>query len=1110
MNYICGIVDHNFILMPDKFYPPALEQLLKIALTDLKTKSEVFNIPGKLFYKPWQHHFLYSAFGGQTLHNPIGLAAGPHTQLAHNIVAGWLCGARFIELKTIQAKDDLVITKPCIDMEYEGYNCEWSQELSINEAFDQYLNAWILIHILNHHIYSKYKKGVETGTVFNMSVGYNLNDIRSEKVQWFIDRMKNCKAEKEEKINSIKHIYPEVASIKIPDEISNSVTLSTMHGCPPREIEYIVKFLMMDKKLHTTIKFNPTLLGARSVRAILNTDRGFDVKIPDSSFEDDLQYSDALSLIKNLQAIADEMKLELNFKTTNTLECFNRKNRLPQEEEKIYLSGNALHPISVNLAANLQTKFEGSLNLSFSGGADCFNITKLITCGFSTITVCSDLLKPGGYARLVQYFEQLTKSFAQTQAKNIFEYILKTSNEFNVRNAALEHLKGYAIHTLNNKAYLKIAFQNTSIKTNRTLNSWDCIEAPCIRNCHTEQHIPDYLWYASQDDMPNAFRYILAHNPFPSVTGMVCDHLCQDKCTRINYDEPVLIRDVKRYVASQANGLTTEIEPLPKNGKKAAVIGAGPAGLSYAWYMNLAGFQVDVYETNTHAGGMVSEAIPAFRLTNPDIAKDVERITKAGVNIYYKARITKAKFSYLKRSYDYLFIASGAQVARKLPLIGNHAQGVLDPLEFLKKARLNSEMNIGKNIAIIGGGNTAMDAARTAYRLVGDEGSVTIIYRRTMAEMPADRGEIRAVLDEGIEILELVAPIKVLEENDVVTGLECVDMVFEGTDKSGRPKPVVVPDSEHSYEFDAIIPAIGQEPDIDFVDVDLLKTKSGSYKTKIDNVYIGGDAMRGASTAIKAIGDGRKAAMESLKNEGINLPVLHKKEFGDQDIAVIKQKKSKREFAIRPKTIPAYERKNFDVVISALTKSQALQESARCLRCDVICNVCVSVCPNHAFLGFEVDYEEIKVPEVKYNAESSDVKYLNEKPVKQRFQVINIADWCNECGNCTTFCPTAGQPYKDKLRLHFSKEGFKTETNGFLLMREGDYYQLTMKRNGTLNVISENWDAMIFENDTCMAVLNKETFHIEQIDVFTGEKGKIKLPEIAEMKMIFQATKHLI
>jgi len=1095
--------------MSDKLNPPALEQLLKIILNDLRHKSEIFDIPERLFYKPWQYHFLYTKAGGKMLHNPIGLAAGPHTQLAQNIVTGWLCGARFIELKTVQENDEIVVTKPCIDMQYEGYNCEWSQELKIEQSYDQYLNAWILIHILHHRLFSKLRKDVEPGTVFNMSIGYNLDQVRSPKVQWFIDKMKDCSVELEAKINEIKHIYPEVKNLSIPTEISNSVTLSTMHGCPPREIEYIVKYLMVDKKLHTTVKFNPTLLGSRSVRAILNQERGFNIKIPDSSFENDLQYADALNLIQNLQKTADEMKLELGFKISNTLECYNNKGRLPGNEEKIYLSGNALHPIAVNLAANLQTKFEGALNLSFSGGVNCFNISPLMTCGFRTITVCSDLLKPGGYARLVQYFEQLSKAYAKLQAKNTFEYILKTSSDFNVVNAALDHLKAYAIHTLNNKDYQKDLFQDVDIKTDRPLKPYDCIAAPCMEMCHTHQHIPDYLWFAAKDDLENSFKYILHNNPFPSVTGTICDHLCQTKCTRINYDESVMIREVKRFVAENANG-SPAYTKAERNGKKVAIIGAGPSGLSCAWFLNLAGFHTDVYEKEDRPGGMVSAAIPSFRLTDDNIAKDIERIKKSGVNIIGNSPVDQTNFAKLREQYDYVFISTGAQASKKLNIEGCDAAGILDPIEFLKKVRNNQETALGNQVAVIGGGNTAMDAARTAARLIGEYGSVTILYRRTINEMPADKGEIKAVKDEGIDIIELVSPLRFLEENGKVTGIECIDMELGEPDVSGRALPVAVTDSEHSYEFDTIIPAIGQELSIDFVDKELLKTREKSYQTLIDNVYIGGDAMRGAATAIKAIGDGRNVALEIMQRENIVPPEPARKILTPEELTTLKIKKTKRELAPRQKLLPGDERKNFDLVIPVLTRLQTNYEASRCLQCDVICNVCVSVCPNHAFLPFEIDPDNLYYPTVKYKEETFTVITDKKLDIHQPYQVLNIADWCNECGNCTTFCPTAGKPYKDKPRLYFSKDEFKNETSGFLLTRDGDFKQLTMKRNGALSVMSENWDAMIFENDDCMAVLDKKSFEIEHIDIFDGNEGVIELPEITEMKMIYKAVTNLI
>ena len=318
-------------------------------------------------------------------------------------------GSRYIELKTVQTLDEIEVPKPCIDMQDEGYNCEWSQELTIKESFDEYLNAWIIIHILNH----RFGWGNDPGTVFNMSVGYNLQGIMNENVQWFLEKMGDCSDELAGKIEEIIDIYPAVAGIEIPSAISDNITLSTMHGCPADEIEDIARYLLEKRKLHTLVKLNPTLLGPELLRNILNDKLRFKTIVPDEAFAHDLKYPDAVRIIKSLQKTAAENNLQFGLKLTNTLESLNNKNVFGSDVSMMYMSGRALHPISVNLARKLQEEFCGGLLLSFSAGADAFNISDLISCGFRTVTVCSDLLKPGGYMRLNQYFEELNKSLSK-------------------------------------------------------------------------------------------------------------------------------------------------------------------------------------------------------------------------------------------------------------------------------------------------------------------------------------------------------------------------------------------------------------------------------------------------------------------------------------------------------------------------------------------------------------------------------------------------------------------------------------------------------------------------------------------------------------------------
>ena len=391
--------------MTDKFFPISIKQLLQIVLKEYDQNNSIFGIPEELFFNSTKtNHFKQTQFN-QTIDSPLGVAAGPHSQMAQNIIAAWLMGARYIELKTIQTLDELEIAKPCIDMQDEGYNCEWSQELKIRESFNEYLNAWIIIHLLNH----KFGFGDKINTIFNMSVGYNLEGILKDNVQWFFEKMYNCSAELKERVEEIKNIYPEIESIHIPTQISDNITLSTMHGCPANEIEDIAKYLLEEKNLHTYVKLNPTLLGPELLRKILNENSNFKTNVPDIAFEHDLKYPDALLIIRSLLDTAKKKNLHFGLKLTNTLESVNIKNVFGKDVDMMYMSGRSLHPISINVAKKLQNEFKGKLQLSFSAGADAFNVSDILNCGFKTVTVSSDLLKPGGYMRFNQYFEELSK-----------------------------------------------------------------------------------------------------------------------------------------------------------------------------------------------------------------------------------------------------------------------------------------------------------------------------------------------------------------------------------------------------------------------------------------------------------------------------------------------------------------------------------------------------------------------------------------------------------------------------------------------------------------------------------------------------------------------------
>lgn len=1089
--------------MSDKFYPVSVKQLLHIILKEYDKSQSIFGIPRELFFNPERNKKLLVEQFNQTIDSPIGVAAGPHSQMAQNIIAAWLMGARYIELKTIQTLDELEVSKPCIDMQDEGYNCEWSQELKIKESFNEYLNAWIIIHILNH----KFGYRAEAGTIFNMSVGYNLEGILKDNVQWFFNKMNDCTDELHQKINEIKVLYPEITKIKIPAQISNNITLSTMHGCPANEIESIAGYLLNEKKLHTYVKLNPTLLGPEKLREILNKTLGFKTEVPDIAFEHDLKYPDALNIIKSLQETAKNKNLQFGLKLTNTLESVNNKSVFGEQVDMMYMSGRALHPVSIHVAQKLQQEFNGNLQLSFSAGADAFNISEILSCGFKTVTVCSDILKPGGYMRMNQYVDELSKALESNKANTIPEYIKSNASIEDLKKASLINLEKYSKKVLNLKHYKREYIQSPDIKTNRELGYFDCISAPCKDTCATNQDIPDYMYYTSANQFGKAYEVILKTNPFPSITGMVCDHLCQNKCTRINYDESLLIREVKRFISEQ-----DEVKPdtASKNNIKVAVIGAGPSGLSCAYYLALAGFSVEVFEANSKAGGMVQYAIPGFRLTNEAIEKDFKRVTDLGVEIHYNTKVDKTKFEFLKETFNYLFIGVGAPVSAPIELEGIESKGVIDSLTFLFKAKKNEKTGIGKNVIIIGGGNTAMDAARTAYRLVRNEGKVTIVYRRTINEMPADQGEIKAVLEEGMEIMELTAPEKVINENGEVKALLCSRMKSGEKDSSGRQKPIKIEDSEFEIPCDTIIPAIGQSLDIDFIQNELLKANTENYKTQIENIFIGGDALRGAATAIKAIGDGRKAAGQIIFKAEIDFKIRKPKNGKNFSKKELMLKRAIRKYAPEVKELEITDRKNFKLISETLDSVKAIEEAGRCLQCDEICNICTTVCPNFANYSYEIEPVKIQLQKAIVD-EKGDISITNDGffEIRQKYQILNIANFCNECGNCNTFCPTNSAPYKEKPKVYLTKSSFEKATGGFYAEESITGKKIIHKDLTNQESLLETGDVYIYSSSKAIVQLNKIDFKI--IDVqFINHAREIHLHQASQMSILLKGIKNLV
>lgn len=1057
----------------DRFTPLDAATLLRWMRHDLPNK-QLFGIDRGLFFMPERDDPFRMERYGKALETPLGVAAGPHTQLAQNILSAWLCGARYIELKTVQVLDELNVTKPCIDMADEGYNCEWSQELKLDQSFEEYLKAFVLLYVLRDmlNLPVEAEPGKGPGFIFNMSAGYNLEGIKSPAVQRFLDRMENAEEDVKRIKAGLAPLYPAIEKMPIPARLSDNLTVSTMHGCPPDEVESIGRYFITERKYNTTIKLNPTLLGPERMRDILNTQLGYDVCVPDEAFGHDLKYNDGVAIIRNLAAAAETAGVAFGLKLTNTLETANEKQNLPRSEGMVYMSGRSLHPISINLAERLQQEFDGKLDIAFSAGVDTFNVADTLACGLRPITMSSDILKPGGYGRLHQYLDTLRAEMRKAGAHTIAEW--EKSRSPIAGNPGFANLVSYAAAVLGKRSrYHKERFPYVSVKTERPLPRFDCAAAPCMSGCPAEQDIPRYLDAVARGDFELAWRVITATNPFPNVQGMACNHQCQSRCTRINYDKPLMIREVKRFVAEKMAEAASSV-PAAQTGKRAAVIGAGPAGLSCARFLAAQGVEVHLYEEKPVLGGMAGDAIPAFRLTGDSLRRDIDAILKLGVRLHKDTPVDAALFDTLAEENDAVYIAVGAQESLPLGIPGEDAAGVLDQLSFLSAVRRCEPTGIGSHAVVIGAGNSAMDCARAARRLVGENGSVTIAYRRTRKEMPADIEEIEAALDEGVRIVELCAPEEVLADGGRVSGLCCRRMRLVPDPDGGRPRPVPT-DETFTLGADTLIVSIGQRVKAGFLpDAMTLKADPHTSQTSLPNVFAGGDAVRGAATLINAVADGRHAAETILARLGLSAQAATATPSDERrpDLDGLRIRQATRVMGpALPERSPE-DRLDFDPAIRTLTEEEAMDESRRCLQCDLVCNVCTTVCPNRANVALLSLPMPHPVQVAVRDGDGVRVETLSNRRLEQSYQIVNIADACNECGNCATFCPSAGAPYRDKPRIHLSRESFDNAPDGYRLASPA---RLEGKRGGKAFSLAAEKDGFVFESDALIAHLDGGT-----------------------------------
>jgi putative selenate reductase len=1073
--------------MSDRFHPISMEQLTHWVFTELEQKDSLFNIPRPAFFVPrLDHRFRMREFGVQ-LETPFGVAAGPHSQMAQNIVAAWLAGARVIELKTIQTLDELEVNKPCIDVTDEGYNVEWSQELRVHQSFDEYLRAWVLIHALHRRFGWP---GEIPGVLFNMSVGYNLEGILRPNVQWYFDAMADASAYLPAYVDIVARHEPAVRDIAIPTRLSDTITLSTMHGCPPDEIERISEYLLTEKGLHTSVKCNPTLLGPELVRGIVNDDLGFtDVPIPDTAFGHDLKYADAVPMFRRLQRVAADRELGFGLKLSNTLEVENWRTVFDRDPT-MYLSGRPLHAVTANLAHRLNDEFAGGLPLSFAGGADCFNVADLLRSGMRTITVASDLLKTGGYLRLLQYTEKTDDAFDAVGATSTADFIIRSAMAGGFAGAeggdpatlaacAGFNLRAYSDTVRHDWRYRKDSFRMDRSKTARELGPFDCIKAPCVDTCPVDQAVPLYMGAVRRGDVAEAIRITREDNPLPAILGRACDHLCETTCIRTHLDQPLAIRHVKRFIMDQEVDGEAGATALPGAADlRVAIIGAGPAGLAAARELARDGIAVTIFEAQPYAGGMVGGAIPEYRLPQARLDQDLAILERLGVEVRYgvTAGVDITLEQLRADGVAAIFVAVGAQVARRLDLPGEDAEGIVDGVTFLRGVREGKPSAIGARVGVIGAGDTAMDCARSARRLGAE--TVSLIYRRTVDQMPADPEELHDAVEEGVRLVELASPAGLHVEGGRLAGLVCTRTEYRGErDASGRKVPFDVPGSDFEIGLDTLIVAISQHSMLDFFGDRLPELTRASFiavdsvtlETSIPGVFAGGDvAAHGPSSIVRAAADGKRVAAAIAAAHGLTRPVAATA-ADPIDVHGLVVRRARREYRVPIRVSSLEERNGFAETMLGYTRDEAMAEAARCLDCHKICSLCVGVCPNLALMTYESEPVAADLPGLVVRDGAIVASGTRHRfTADQRLQIAVLTDFCNECGNCVTACPTSGAPYRDKPRLYLDRADFLAQpSNAFMHLGDdvmegrfaGGTHRITV--DGTIEYLAPTFRAQL-------------------------------------------------
>jgi putative selenate reductase len=468
--------------------PYPLEALARRMFRELDRKEAIFDLPARRFVVGDPRRDLSVRFHGRRAATPFGPAAGPNTQLAQNIVLSWLAGGRILELKTVQINDTLTIPRPCIDMQTVGYNVEWSQELTLEQSLEEYVKGAMLVQMLVASGRIPLAPGMDR-TIYDMSVGYDLAGIRSERVQAFIRGLMDAGPTVERLRRELPAELGALRDLEFETRLSGTLTLSTFHGCPPHEIEGIVAFLMRELGLACVVKLNPTLLGGAEVRGLLHDALGYtELRVPEDAFAKDTTWDQAAAFLDRLDTLAASLGLGgVGVKFTNTLIVENHRDVFPAGEHVMYLSGPPLHVLAMHLVRRLRGTFGDRFPVSFSAGIERANFPDAVALGLVPITVCTDLLQPGGYGRPRGYFDELAGRMNAVGAATVDDYIVRAygpGGPADVTAAKLRNTDEYVERATRDARYAAASHRRVPRKIGRQLRLFDCLTCDkCIPVC---------------------------------------------------------------------------------------------------------------------------------------------------------------------------------------------------------------------------------------------------------------------------------------------------------------------------------------------------------------------------------------------------------------------------------------------------------------------------------------------------------------------------------------------------------------------------------------------------------------------------------------------------